>query len=51
VVNESKLLQEKPEPRNNEAKSHQGKTGANPYKKRTLGGQIIAQVGSLPYFP
>src|SRR6266571_3090934 len=31
VVDESELLQKKPEPRDHEAKSHQRKTGAHPF--------------------
>jgi hypothetical protein len=37
-VDESELLQKKPEPRYHEAESHQRKTGANPCQKRSLGG-------------
>jgi hypothetical protein len=38
MVDQSELLQKKPEPRDHEAKSHQRKTGTNPCKKRSLGG-------------
>jgi hypothetical protein len=38
VLDELELLQEKPKPRHDKPKSHQGETGANPCKKRLLGG-------------
>jgi hypothetical protein len=38
MVEEPELLQEKSEPGHNKTKSHQRKTGANPCKKRSLGG-------------
>ena len=44
------LLQEEAEPRHDEAKSHQGKTGAYPCKKRPFSRQVISHVGSLAHF-
>lgn len=50
VLNTLELLQKEAEARHDEAKSHQSETSANPCKKRSLGGEIIAQVSPLLYF-
>jgi hypothetical protein len=47
VVDQAELLKKQSEASHDKPKPHQGKGGANPRKKRSLGGQIVAQVGSL----
>ena len=48
VLGNLKLLQEEPEPGNNEAEPHQSQARANPCQKRSLGSQIIPEVSAPP---
>lgn len=50
IVLEKLGLQKEAKPRHDKAESHQGKTGANPCKKRSLSSKIIAEVRPLLYF-
>ena len=50
VLDELELRQEEAEPRDNKTKSRQRQPGANPHKKGSLGGQIVAECRLTAWF-